>query len=241
MTNYDTQLLRQELVAEDTAAFYFSKPDGYIYRAGQSVRLTVIDPQEPGRNGNSHTFNLISAPHDAELMIATRLRGSAFKRTLRTAPVGTVCQIGDAGGALVLHKDTSRPAVFIAGGIGVTPFLSILRHAAHAALPHQIYLFYSNRRPALAAFLPELQALQRSNPNCHVITTVTRAEGSTEPWSGERGRIGRELLLERHLPDLSAPIYYLAGTPAMTTAIFDMLRQIGVDDDAIKSAEFYGY
>jgi ferredoxin-NADP reductase len=240
MANYEVRLLRQERVAEDTMAFYFSKPDGYTYRAGQSARLTVIDPPENDRKGNSRTFNLASAPHDSELMIATRLRGSLFKRTLQQAPVGTICRIGDPGGALVLHKDSSRPAVFLAGGIGITPFLSILRHAAHAALPHRIYLFYSNRRPSLAAFLPELQALQRSNTNCQLIATITTADGSTQSWPGERGRIGRELL-ERRLPDLMAPIYYLAGPPVMTTAMLDVLQDNGVRDDAIKSAEFYGY
>ena len=240
MASYEIQLLRHERVAEDTMAFYFSKPAGYEYRAGQSVRITLINPFETDKKGNSRTFTLASAPHDADLMIAVRLRTSAFKRTLQTAPVGTVCRIGEAGGELVLHKDPSRPAVFLAGGIGVTPFLSILRHAAYAALPHQMYLFYSNRRPALAAFLPELRAAQQSNPNCHVIATMTAADGSLPTWTGERGRIGPELL-ERHLPDLTTPIYYLAGSPAMTTAMLDLLQQNGVCDNAIKSAEFYGY
>lgn len=240
MTSYEVRLLRHKRVAEDTMAFYFSKPAGYTYRAGQSARVALIDPPETDRKGNSRTFNLASAPDDAELMIATRLRGSTFKHMLQTAPAGTVCSIGEASGTLVLHKkDPSRPAVFLAGGIGITPFLSILRHAAHAALPHPIYLFYSNRRPELAAFMPELQAVQQSNTNCHVIATMTAADGSTE-WSGERGRIGRELL-ERHLPDLAAPMYYLAGPPAMTTAMLDMLQDNGVPDDAIKSADFYGY
>ena len=240
MVSYEVRLLRHERVAEDTMAFYFSKPAEYSYRAGQSARLAVINPLETDMKGNSRTFNLASAPQDAELMIATRLRGSVFKRTLQMAPVGTVFRIGEAGGALVLHKNPLRPAVFLAGGIGITPFLSILRHAAYAALPHQIYLFYSNPRPALAAFLPELRAVQQSNPNCHVVATVTTAEGSMQSWTGERGRIGRELL-ERHLPDLTAPIYYLAGPPAMTTEMLDVLEQNGVCDDDIKSTEFYGY
>lgn len=240
MASYEIQLLRRECVAEDTMAFYFSKPAGYEYRAGQSARIALIDPLESDKKGNSHVFTLASAPHNTELMIATRLRASVFKRALQTAPVGTAYRIGEASGSLVLHKDSSRPAVFLAGGIGITPFLSILRYAAFAALPHRIYLFYSDRRPARAAFLPELRAAPQSNPNCHVIVTMTAADGSLKAWTGERGRIGSELL-ERHLPDLTSPIYYLAGSPAMTMAMLDLLQQNGVRDHAIKSAEFYGY
>lgn len=240
MAGYEVQLLRREFVAEDTMAFYFSKPAGYEYRAGQSARIARIDPLESDKRGSSHVFTLASAPQDAELMIATRLRPSVFKRALQTAPIGTAYRIGDASGSLVLHKDSSRPAVFLAGGIGITPFLSILRHVAFAALPHRIYLFYSDRRPARAAFLPELCATSQSNPNCHVIVTMTAAEKSLRAWTGERGRIGLELL-KRHLPDVTSPIYYLAGSPAMTMAMLDLLQQNGVGDNAINSAEFYGY
>lgn len=130
--------------------------------------------------------------------------------------------------------------MLVAGGIGITPFLSILRHVVHESLQHPIYLFYSNWRPELAAFLPELEDLQRSNPQYRLVATMTEPDTSTQPWSGETGAIRPELL-QRHLPDLTSPIYYLAGPPAMALAMLDMLQDLGVDDAAIKSAEFSGY
>ena len=79
--------------------------------------------------------------------------------------------------------------VFIAGGIGVTPFLSIARHAAKARLPHRIHLFYSNRRPEDAPFLQELRALERVNGNFRVIPTMTQMHNSRQPWFEDTGPI----------------------------------------------------
>lgn len=240
MAAYEVRLVRSEQVAEDTMAFYFSKPSGYSYQAGQSLRMELIDPPQTDNAGDTRIFTIASAPHEAELMIAARMRDTAFKRALKAAPVGTAVRIEEPDGELVLHEDASRPAVFLAGGIGITPFLSMARHAAHASLLHRIYLFYSNWRPEVAAFLPELQDMQQSNPNYRLIATMTEAEMSAQPWSGERCLIGRELL-ERHLPDLAEPVYYLAGPPAMTIALLGMLEDIGIGAEAIRSEEFYGY
>lgn len=240
MVTYEVRLIRREYVAEGTMAFYFSKPPAYAHHAGQSSQVELIDPPQTDKAGDTRTFTIASAPHDTDLMIAARMRDTAFKRVLKEAPVGTTVRISEPSGELILHEDAARPAVFLAGGIGITPFLSIIRHATHRALPHSMHLFYSNWRPEVAAFLPELQDMQRTNPNYRLIATMTEAEKSAQAWPGERGIITRELL-ERHLADLMEPIYYLAGPPAMTIAMVDMLADLGIDDDAIKSEEFYGY
>lgn len=240
MDLYETHLTRRELVAEDTMAFHFGRPDGYAYQAGQSLQLTLIDPPRTDDKGPTREFTIASAPHEPELMVAMRLRDSAFKQVLRDAPIGTPVQISEADGDVILHRDAARPAVLIAGGIGITPFLSIARHAAREALQHPLYLFYSNWRPELAAFLPELHELQRSNPQYRLIATMTDPDASAQRWSGQTGVIDVELL-KQHLPDLTSPLYYVAGPPPMALAMLDLLQDLGVDDDAIKSAEFYGY
>ena len=119
--------LRRETVADGTMAFYFSRPPGFRHEAGQSLLLTLVDPPETDGEGNSRTFTIASAPHESELMIATRMRDTAFKRVLKTAPLGTTVSIDGPNGEMVLHEDVTRPAVFLAGGIGITPFLSIAR------------------------------------------------------------------------------------------------------------------
>jgi ferredoxin-NADP reductase len=240
MTIHEARLVRREMVAEGTMAFYFSKPSGFRHRAGQSLLMTLINPPETDSEGDARTFTIASAPHEAELMIAARMRDTAFKRVLKTAPVGTTVKIDGPNGEMMLHDDSGRPAVLLAGGIGITPFLAMARHAAHERLPHRLYLFFSNRRPEDAAFLPELQEMEQLNPNYRLIATMAEPEKSTQGWSGETGFIQRAML-ERHIADITNPMYYFAGPPPMTLAMRQMLENIGIGEQAMRSEEFYGY
>lgn len=240
MAIHETQLVRREIVAEGTMAFYFSKPLGFRHEAGQSLLMTLVNPLETDGKGSARTFTIASAPHEAELMIATRMRDTAFKRVLKTAPMGTAMTIDGPNGEMVLHDDRARPAVFLAGGIGVTPFLAMARHAAKERLPHRLYLFYSNRRPEDAAFLPELQKMEQLNPNYRLIATMAEPEKSAQHWQGETGFIRRGML-ERHLTDITSPMYYFAGPPPMTMAMQKMLEDIGISEQAMRYEEFYGY
>lgn len=240
MTIHETQLVRRETVAEGTMAFYFSKPPGFRHQAGQSLLMRLVNPPETDSKGDARTFTIASAPHEAELMIATRMRDTAFKRVLKTAPLGAAVTIDGPNGEMVLHDDPARPAVFLAGGIGITPFLAMARHAAHERLPHRLYLFYSNRRPEDAAFLAELRKMEQLNPSCRLIATMAEPEKSAQPWSGETGFIRREML-ERHLAGATNPVYYFAGPPPMTMAMQQMLEDSGISEQAMRYEEFYGY
>ena len=239
-TANEARLTRRETVAEGTMAFYFSRPAGFRHQAGQSVLVKLIDPPETDGEGDARTFTIASAPHEPELMIATRMRDTAFKRVLKTAPPGTTVVLDGPGGEMTLHDDASRPAVFLAGGIGITPFLSMIRHAAHERLSHRMVLFYSNRSPDDAAFLPELDDMQHENSSFRLVATMAEPEKSVDCWWGETGFIRRDML-ERHLPDLTSPIYYFAGPPAMTMAMRKMLEDIGTGERAMRYEEFYGY
>lgn len=221
-------------------AFHFERPPGFRWQAGQNVLLTLVDPPELDAQGPSRTFTLASAPHEPDLVIATRMRDTAFKRVLKSSPLGLRVQVEEASGLMVLHEDAARPAVFLAGGIGITPFLSMARHAAHERLPHRIVLFYGNRRPEDAAFLQELTDLQQTNPRYRLVAAMSEPDKSARPWSGEKGFIDRAML-ERHLRDMRAPVYYFAGPPAMAMAMQRLLAGAGVPEDDMRSEEFYGY
>src|SRR5688572_26621789 len=158
MPSYQVSLAGREQVAEGTVAFRFEKPAGFSFNAGQAVVLELLDP--PTADGQKRrTFSLVSAPFESELVIATRMRDTAFKRALNALPDGASMKLIGPLGQFTL-ADAARPAVFIAGGIGITPFLSMLREAARGRSPQPLLLLYSNRRPEDAAFLGELQDLE---------------------------------------------------------------------------------
>lgn len=234
------QLKSKNKVAEGTTAFYFSRPEGFIFKPGQAIDLILTDPDHPGADGERHAFSLVGAPFQHELCITTRMRDTVYKRRLEALMPGASVQIDGPFGSLGLHGKSARAAVFIAGGIGITPFMSMLRHAAHETLPHQILLLYSNRRPEDAAFLGELQALERKNPRFRLMATMTQMPKSTQAWTGEQAMLSGDLV-KREIAGLADPIFYIVGPPAMVEAVKGALSQAGVDGDDIRSEEFYGY
>lgn len=240
MPVYQSNLKSREQVAEGTMAFHFEKPAGFDFQGGQSVDMTLLNPPETDDEGNIRSFSIASAPFQDELIFATRMRDSAFKRSLKSVPLGTELKIDGPMGSFVLHKNVNKPAVFLAGGIGITPFLSIVTQAAHDHAAHQLYLFYSNHRPEDAPFLDSLRRLEKDNPNFHFIPSMTDMEKSRRAWDGERGFIERGMLT-KYLNNLNGPIYYLAGPPAMVAAMRKMLLDTKVDEDDIRTEEFAGY
>ena len=240
MSRYEVTLLAHEGVAERTLAFRFRKPSAFAFSAGQFVELAITDPSASQARALKHTFSIASAPREAEIVIATRMRNSAFKRVLGALPSGSNAELEGPFGSFILHDNPERPAVFIAGGIGITPFRSMLRDQEAKTRRPAILLIYSNPRPEDAAFLPELEALGAQDPRVTLLATMTRIEDSSLSWSGETGRLTSDRLASM-CRQLAAPIYYVAGPPAMVGATRDMLESTGAGDDDIRSEEFFGY
>lgn len=234
------RLTGREEVAERTSSFRFEKPSDWAFKSGQTVDITLLDPPETDAEGNTRTFSIACAPDEDTLMIATRMRDTAFKRTLGAMPLGTAVKIEGPFGNFVLHNNPAKTAVLLAGGIGVTPFHSMAIRAAHEKLPHRIFLFLSNRRPEDAAFLKELEALEKQNPKYKLIATMTGMDKSSRPWQGETGYINQEML-SRYVNGSASPIYYIAGPPGMVKGLREMLEHAGVDDDDIRAEDFPGY
>jgi ferredoxin-NADP reductase len=192
-----------------------------------------------GENDNSRTFSIASSPHDKRpVMIAMRMRRTAFKTALKSAALGTKFIVSRPRGSFTLHRDITRPAVFLAGGIGIAPIRSIIHHATQECLPHRLYLFYSNREVEDAAFIEEFESLTVQNPNFTFIPTVTGHR--TIAWPYEKGHINREMLT-RFLLGLNGPIYYIAGPSGMVTAMTELLTSSGVNEDDMKTEEFGDY
>lgn len=227
-------------VASGTTAFHFEKPAGFTFVPGQFVDLVLPAAPDADAEALRHTFSIVSAPFEDKLVIATRMRHSAYKRALAAMSPGERAIVEGPSGDLILDPDRSRGAVFVAGGIGITPFVSILRQAAHDQSAQRLALVYSNRRPEDAAFLAELQQLERDLPAFRLLATMTDMPRSAVPWAGET-RLLDAALIAQAAEGMSKPIHYLVGPPGMVEAARNALGHAGIGEEDIRSEEFYGY
>lgn len=240
MARSSTRLLGKHAVAEGTMAFRFEKPTGFDFKPGQAIDLFL--PAEPGQSeSQSHAFSIVAAPQEPELVIATRMReGSTYKNSLQSLEIGSTLELDGPFGSLTLHRKPERAALLVAGGIGITPFMSILRNAARNPGAQKLLLLYSNRRPQDAAFLAELEALQDRIANFRVLATITDTVGTPPPWKGAKGKID-SAFVGNAIQGLPDPIAYVSGPPGFVQAMRSVLAEAGIDEDDIRSEEFFGY
>lgn len=239
MKPVETRLLGSEAIAEGTRAFHFARPDQFTFKAGQAIDV-LLDGAASATEGTRHTFSIASAPFEDRLTVATRMRESAFKHALVALPADAALWLEGPSGSLTLHGDASRPAVFIAGGIGITPFMSIIRQAAQDRPARRLILLYANHRPEDATWLEELKSLESGWPDFRLLPVMTAMNRPSQSWSGLAGRIDAKMLKSVGA-SLSRPVYYAAGAPGMVAAMRALLNDCGVEDDDIRSEDFHGY
>ena len=237
---YKSELISKEKVAEGTTAFHFKKPTGFQFIAGQYIDMTLVAPPETDTEGNTRAFSIASAPYESDITIVTRMRDSSFKRVLSKAEEGLPVEIEGPIGSFFLHEKSSRPAIILVGGIGITPFVSILKDATEKKLPHKIYLFYSNRRPEDVPFLNVLSDLKKKNPNFTFVPTMTQADKSASVWEGETGYINMQMI-DKYVKDRTDAVYYMAGPQLMVYAMRNLLNSSGISNDDLRFEEFDGY
>jgi ferredoxin-NADP reductase len=233
----NVKLIKKETIARETMAFHFAKPKGFEFRAGQFADFTLIDPAQTDAEGNTRGFSLVHAPHEPNLVAATRMRDTAFKRVLRDLPLGSEVKLDGPYGDFTLHKTVTTPAVFIIGGIGVTPVRSMIAQASHEKTAHKLLLLHACRTPVDFPLKEDFERLAQENPN---FTYVPVADSPSDDWRGERGGIKVEMV-KKYVPDLNKPIYYLSGPEGMVKAIRQLLVGLQVNEDNIRTEEFTGY
>jgi ferredoxin-NADP reductase len=224
-------------VAKGTLLVLFAV-DGYPeYRPGSYFWVELPDRGHSDEKGLRRHISLVTAPTESGVVgLCTRLRDSAFKRTLAELEVGDEVEVEEPKGSFLLPEAMDVDYVFVAGGIGITVFRSMLRYIADRELPYRVTLVYSNRDRESAAFLDELAELEQRIDGLRVILTMTDEEG----WDGETRRIDAAVLGE-HLGDLNACRFFVAGPPAMVEAVADSLRTAGVPEERVLAGKFSGY
>ena len=235
----NARLVGRRMVALHTLAFEVDPTARFEFKAGQTCDMVIPNPVYTDDRGNARTFSITSAPGDAPLMFATRLTGSAFKRTLADAPLGLPLELDGPFGSFTLHHNTARPAVLFAGGIGITPFRSMIADATRRKLPHRITLLFSNTSASMSPFLDDLAQWARENSSFRLVPTIT-AGVPGEPWTFETGRIDAAFV-KAHVDDPAAAVFYIAGPAGFVQAMQGVAAEVGADPDSIRSEEFPGY
>jgi ferredoxin-NADP reductase len=208
------------------------------FTPGQYFWVTLLDPPYDDDKGPRRHITVVTSPNDRGVLgLATRIRDSAFKRSLAELPVGAEVDVEQPKGDFLLPDDTEQDYVFIAGGIGITVFRSMLRYIAEENLPHRVTLVYSNRDRESTAFLDELRELERAIPNLRLVLTMTDDAG----WDGETRRIDADVLRDHLGDDLGAFTYLVAGPPGMVEAMEKTLAEAGVPDEQVRPERFSGY
>lgn len=226
----------RQLIADGTLQATFALPVPLDFRPGQYAGLTIPGPLYSDDRGSQRFFSLINTPGQSEITIATRLSDSAFKRSLNEMRLGSEMQLDMVAGSFVLPSEPGLPLAFLAGGIGVTPFMSMLRYIRDNSLAYDITLFYSNRTVVSTAFLEELQAMEGSVPGFKLVAVMT----DDPAWSGPSAPLNAQLIRDC-LPDAPDREYYIAGPPGMVTSLLAEAATLGAASGRLHHEQFSGY
>ena len=208
------------------------------FRPGQYFFVNLPDIGHQDEKGLRRHITVVTSPTERGVLgLATRMRDSAFKRTLGELPVGAEVDVEPPKGAFALPEDPARPLVFVAGGIGITVFRSMLRYIRDERLPYRVTLIYSNRDRESTAFLDELRELERQLPDLRLILTMTQDPS----WDGETRKIDAQFFKDYLGDDLNAFTFVVAGPPGMAEAVQRALEEAGVKEENILAQRFSGY
>jgi len=206
--------------------------------AGQYFWVDLLESPYEDERGLRRHISVVTSPNERGVLgLCTRLRDTAFKKTLAELPPGAEVDVEHPKGDFKLPTETDRPYVFIAGGIGITVFRCMLRYINEEQLPHRVTLLYSNRDRESTAFLDELVELDRDYDNIRVVFTMT----DDPDWDGERRKIDEQFLRDHLGDDLDSYTYLVAGPPAMTEGVVETLKASGIAEDHIRPDRFSGY
>ncbi len=242
---FKVRLLGKKQEARGTKTFFFERPKGFSYLAGQYIYITLPKLLYPDERGDTRHFTLSSSPTEDKFAITTRMREtSGFKKTLDEMKTGEELSISGPNGTFVLDREKTKTSqVMIAGGIGVTPYRSIIKYVADKKLHVPIHLIYSNSIPEEIAFRDELDKIAVQNPNIKITYTITKPEGSKAKWTGLTGRID-EAFLRKLITNNQQPItgiFWVCGPPVMASAIESALETLKVPYEHTNSEKFTGY
>lgn len=231
------QSIRQE--THDTKSFILGKPAGLTFLPGQLLHWT-LPHDDPDERGIRRPFTISASPTENFLMFTTKFTeeaGSSFKRTLSQVKVGTEFEIDEPVGGFTLPEDPAQPVTFLGGGVGITPFRSMIKFATDKKLDGQVTLLYANKTPGDIIFRKEFDAWAKENPHFRLGYTVDTPD---EGWGGGIGHLTPEMI-KKHVEKPSGQIFYICGPYSMIEAYRSVLAELGLGSDQVRTENFSGY
>ena len=219
------ELKEKEHLIDNIWAFRFEPTTAFTWIAGQFIRIE-IPHDNPDAEGTKRWFTVSSAPYEGIVQITTRITDSTFKQALNALPIGERLPLIEEPDGDFIWEDSDKPLVFVAGGIGITPFRSILKQRAHEGLPLDVVLVYGNRTDDVV-FKDEFDTYARTDQHF-------KAKYVTgEPLAAEK--------IAELVPELNESLVYVSGPEPMVKALGGDLKTHGLPETGLKTDEFPNY
>jgi ferredoxin-NADP reductase len=226
-------------IATDTYEYVFEGATPR-FTPGQYAEFTIHADAADNR-GNRRYFTFASSPTEPGVRLGIKFytEPSTFKAKLaRFSPISTMLA-GSIAGDFVLPQDKTKKLVFIAGGIGVTPFRSMIKYLIDTKEKRDIVLFYSNKTEGEIAYRDVFTEAEAAVLGIKVIYTITDKLVASS-WQGERGYVNAEMI-KRHVPDFKERYFYVSGPHSMVDGFSKTLGQLGVRRSRMKKDFFPGF
>jgi len=220
---------------------YIFKPAVALkYSAGQYLEWTFPHPKTDSR-GNRRYFTLASSPTEDTLRVGVKFyeNGSSYKRNLQSMDASMPLVAAQVAGDFVLPQDKNKKLVFVAGGIGITPFRSMLKFLLDTKEKRDVFMLFSNKYHEDIVYKDVLDEAEKKL-GIKTVYTLTDLEKIPQGWQGEKGRISSEII-KKHIPDWKERIFYLSGPHLMVIGFEKTLHEMGVTRSNIKKDFFPGF
>jgi ferredoxin-NADP reductase len=237
---FTIEFLKKKQLTADTYSFYFERPNDFNYEPGQYLRMT-LEIDSPDERGTNRFFTICSSPTEKEyLMITTRIIQSSFKKTLASLTKENLVKIFGPLGNFIFKEEEKQTHVFLAGGIGITPYRSMIKYMADKKIDTPTILFTSFKTADEIIFQGEFRQMEKVLPRFKFIQTITQSEKSNQKWDGHSGRIDAEWI-KQNVFDIPSALFYVSGPGAMVDALSEVIKSLEVSTDNLRTEKFPGY
>ena len=227
-------------IALDTGEFIFKSDHSIPFKPGQYLEWTLSHPEVDSR-GNRRYFTIASSPTEPEIRLGVKFnsKSSSFKKHLATLGPDDKILVGQLAGNFTLPRDPTLKLAFIAGGIGITPFRSMIKYISDKGEKRDVVLVYSNKTKEEIAYIDILdEAYEKFG--LKTVATLTDMDHIPADWHGYVGFITPEMII-KEIPDYMDRIFYISGPNSMVEACSNTLKNMGVERKNIKKDFFPGF